>query len=46
METEENNIEEAKGAIETTKDVRQQKYTISILKLLISCIFNQLIFSY
>jgi hypothetical protein len=40
------NIEGAEGAIETPKDIRQQKYGTSVLKLLTSCIFNQIIFSY
>ena len=39
------NTDGAEGAIETPKDVRQQKYEISVLKLLTPCIFNQIIFS-
>jgi hypothetical protein len=37
------NIEGGEGAIETTKDIRQQKYEISVLKLLTPCILIKFI---
>lgn len=38
------NTDGAEWAIETTKDIRRQKYEISVFKLLNPCIFNHIIF--
>jgi hypothetical protein len=46
VEKRDRNNEGAEGAIQTIKDVRKQKYELSVLKLLTPCIFNQIIFSY